>query len=251
MAIDDDDELARLRRRAYAPDADIATDPAALARLAELERHDPDTTSAAGADIDPAPSDPGNPPTNETEAAGGEASDRTPRRRFLQARLSRSGVVLVAVGAMVVVCSAVALTLVQRVQTHPLQPDAVQVARVSPDASFDVPDFFSGGPSEQAVGFTETHGFRVIVTPPGGASGEGEYCMTVFQPALVDAQGAGSWSYGGQYIAPACSAGTFPAAATVRLLPGSPELEHTDFPADTALQFIYDQVADEVVLFRG
>ncbi|MDQ1136275.1 hypothetical protein QE410_001074 [Microbacterium sp. SORGH_AS 1204] len=37
----------------------------------------------------------------------------------------------------------------------------------------------------------------------------------------------------------------------MRLLPGSPELEHTDFPADTALQFIYDQPTNEVVLFRG
>jgi len=33
----DADELGRLRRRAYGPDPDIADDPRALARLAELE----------------------------------------------------------------------------------------------------------------------------------------------------------------------------------------------------------------------
>ncbi|MCM3614741.1 hypothetical protein M3672_09875 [Microbacterium enclense] len=263
----DDDELAALRRRAYAEDADIASDPAALARLAELESRD--TATAALPERTPEPA--AWPPRSDHQGSGPaecatdvaeQTSDGTRDepttdaddgrlRRFAWPRPQRSTVVLVAVGALVAVSCAVALTVVQRVQTHPLQPDAVQVARVTPDPAFDVPDFFALGPADQAIAFTETHGFRAIVTPPGGALGAGEYCMTVYQPALVTAQGAGSWSYDGQYIAPVCSAGTFPAAATVRLLPGSPELEHTDFPADTALQFVYDQPTNEVVLFRG
>lgn len=243
-----DDELARLRRRAYAADADIGSDPAAQARLQYLERR---VAEEAPADLEP-----DRPPTDESAAHESAADEEAvsiepPRRRFSWPRPRRSTVVLTAVGAMVAVTAVVALTLVQRVQTHPLQPDAEQVARITPDPSFEVPDFFALGPTGQAIAFTETHGFRVVVTPPGGALGEGEYCMTVFQPELVTAQGAGSWSYSGQYVSPACSAGTFPAAATVRLLPGSPELEHTDFPADTALQFVYDQPSNEVVLFRG
>ncbi|AZS38377.1 hypothetical protein CVS47_03033 [Microbacterium lemovicicum] len=60
MSVDDDAELARLRRRAYGPDADIAADPVALARLDELEQAarpqpeperapEPDPTPAAAA----------------------------------------------------------------------------------------------------------------------------------------------------------------------------------------------------------
>ncbi len=40
------DELAELRRRAYGPHADIATDPVAQARLHELEALERETRSA-------------------------------------------------------------------------------------------------------------------------------------------------------------------------------------------------------------
>lgn len=46
----DADELARLRRRAYGPDADITADPAAQARLAELEAAHAGRPVAVGAD---------------------------------------------------------------------------------------------------------------------------------------------------------------------------------------------------------
>ncbi|MBM3715375.1 MAG: hypothetical protein FJW64_06490 [Actinobacteria bacterium] len=58
--MDDDvrDELARLSARAYGPDADIAVDPAAVARLSELEEQerlrratDPDATPSGPADV--------------------------------------------------------------------------------------------------------------------------------------------------------------------------------------------------------
>lgn len=49
MSPDAQDELAELRRRAYGPDADIVADPAALARLRELETFAHDRARAAGA----------------------------------------------------------------------------------------------------------------------------------------------------------------------------------------------------------
>ena len=59
MKVDDDvAELAQLRRRAYGPGADIGADPAALARLDELETRirlrfaSPERTSAGPATPD-------------------------------------------------------------------------------------------------------------------------------------------------------------------------------------------------------
>ena len=75
-----EDELAALRRRAYGPDADIAADPRAQARLAELERHKATQESGAPAVARTAPPigratevDP--PPTVETAHGASAASD--------------------------------------------------------------------------------------------------------------------------------------------------------------------------------
>ena len=65
---DDDGELAALRRRAFAPDADIASDPAALARLDELEAR----VRAHVASAHPATSDAASP---VAASAGSSTSD--------------------------------------------------------------------------------------------------------------------------------------------------------------------------------
>lgn len=248
MSTDEDDELDRLRRRAYSPTADIGSDPAALARLAELERR------AAGAEPTP-DADPLGAATstdaNPGSAAAAPDDQRPAVAREPRWRPRRSTVLLLGAAALVLIVAATALTLVQRVQVHPLQADAEQVARLVPDPAFEVPDYFSDG-TPGTMAYSEFQGFRVTVAAPGGTEREGESCLMVWQPALVSTDAAtGVFSYSGQFVPSQCSAGTFPAVATIRLFDQSPERAQTEYPADTSLQFVYDRESDEVVVFRG
>lgn len=89
--MDDDvrEELARLRARAYGPDADIGGDPAALARLDELEDQDrrqrstvPDASlsrsasaSTTAVPVDPRSSEPSDPRASADGERGGDETD--------------------------------------------------------------------------------------------------------------------------------------------------------------------------------
>lgn len=73
-------ELAELRARAYGPDADIQTDPAALARLWELEAtHLPRPPKPEDDELDVAGASPGGEPVVEPSATGGHAEGAGPR----------------------------------------------------------------------------------------------------------------------------------------------------------------------------
>ena len=82
-------ELSALRRRAYGPAADIAEDPAALARLAELE----DLARPPGADTSASPDSP-DPPSWESASH--------PHRRWPIAFAATAAVALIALAALVV-----------------------------------------------------------------------------------------------------------------------------------------------------
>lgn len=239
-SIDDDDELAALRRRAYAPGADISSDPAALQRLLELEEREATDDRALSTPV---------PEAGVVDAPEADASDPDTRTRPRR-RPRRSTVILLSAAALVIVLAITAVTVVQRVQTHPLQAEAPQIARLTPDAGYEAPDVLTVGSGGDTTAYTEFEGFRAIVSAPPTPD-RGEYCLTVFQPELLSVQDAGGWAYDGQFVAPACTAGIFPAAATLRLLPGSPELDHTSLPEGTALQFVFDREDNEVVVFRG
>lgn len=268
-----DEELAALRRRAYAPDGDIAADPAAMARLVELEERaaaapvsdaraavGPDPTSAsapapapapdAAAEAGPAdPSAQGERP-DELDPDGAAEPARHPRSRFRMPRPRRSMVVLLTAAALVVGCAVTALVVVQRVQTDPLQVGATQIARLAPDPDFPVPSSFARGVTGKVTAYEEFQGFRVV-SYPSFETGEGaSQCLTVWQPALLSEVGNGT-SYDGRYLLFACGAGVFPASATLLLGADSPEKRNSDLPAGTALQFVYDAASDEVVVFEG
>lgn len=258
-----DDELADLRRRAYAPGGDIAADPAAMARLAELEAWAasgaaPDARAAAaavsdapasdgvGSDADREPGDPFGPADSDDSAE----PFRHPRSRFRMPRPRRSTVVLLTAAALVVGCAITALVVVQRVQTDPLQVGATQIARLAADPGFPVPSSFARGVSGEVTAYQEFRGFRVA-SYPAFEQGEGaSRCVTVWQPALLQQLGDGI-SYDGRYLLFACGAGVFPASATLLLGADAPETRNTDLPAGTALQFVYDAASDEVVVFEG
>ncbi|MDQ1121489.1 hypothetical protein [Microbacterium trichothecenolyticum] len=242
-----DPELEALRRRAYAPAADIYADPAALQRLIDLEER------AAGVREGEAP-----PPRAASEAPIDPEEQRPPappaaraRRPFPRPR--RSSVILVAGAALLVMLALVALVLVQRVQVDPLQVGATQVARLAPDPAFVVPPAVAGDAVSGATGYTSFEGFRAVTFPNRRQGGDGAVCLSVYQPSLltVDARN-NSMSYSGQlFDTPSCSAGVFPPTLTFQLAAGIPELAHTELPAGTALQFVYDRSSGEVVVFRG
>jgi len=244
MSIDDEDELAQLRRRAYSPSADIAADPEALARLIELE-----TRASAGAE-EPSPTvvvgeDPAAPRDEEIpDAAPG-------RPRFVFARPRRSTVLLLSAAALVVATLATVLVVVQRVQTDPLQMGATQIARLAPDPTFEIPSSLTVGITGRVTAFEEFEGFRVVSQPSYNDAEGAARCITVWQPVLLDSAGGGGFSYGGEFLMSACGAGSFPANTTMLLRESTPERAQTDLPAGTALQFVYDAANEEVVVFRG
>ncbi|MGN7968925.1 hypothetical protein [Microbacterium sp. 22296] len=250
MSIDEDAELAHLRRRAYSPAADISADPAAMRRLIELEERAV-TVEARALEQD-----------STAREVGGEdavlpAEDRIPDAapsspRFTLPRLRRSTVILLAAAGLVLATLATVVTVVQRVQTDPLQTGAAQIARLSPDPSFRVPSALTQGITGEITAYEEFEGYRVITLPPYQSAENTSRCMTIWQPVLLESAESGGFSYSGDsFLMSICGAGVFPPSSTMFLREDSPERAQTDFPAGTALQFVYDVANDEIVVFRG
>jgi len=254
-----DDELGALRKRAYGRDSDIQLDPQAVDRLRELEgvsaalgpvamaNH---SRSVTGTVVE-------QPLLREAEAkaeaeaeaeAEGEHLAHQLFRRLL--RIRRSTVLIVLGLAVLMIAIAAALVLVQRVQPDPLQVGARQVARLSVDPSYEVPAFFGDGidPNIQPEGFEELSGIRVVVTAVGlFRGGSNEACLNVY--AAADVTDPKSESFSGAMFG-GCSAGIFPAMTQFGLdTPGLSGVFQSAYPNSTALQFVYDRVNNEVVVF--
>ncbi|MFZ8755860.1 hypothetical protein ACO03V_00405 [Microbacterium sp. HMH0099] len=248
-----DDELASLRRRAYAPDSDIYSDAAALARLVELEE-----AHAVAERAEPVP-DEGVVASDRPEpSVEARAADDEPReaiapveRGIRMPRVRRSTVIMLSAAALVVACLITALVVVPRVQSDPLQVGATQVARLAPDPSFVAPTSMSRGVTSGVTAYEEFEGFRVITYASfetGRAAGP---CMAIWQPGLLEELRDGGYSYNGHLLLQSCGAGLFPPAVTMLLGEETPERKAIDLPAGTAFQFVYDADADEVVVFEG
>ena len=133
---------------------------------------------------------------------------------------------------------AAALVLVQRVQSDPLQVGAAQIGRLSVDSSYRVPDVFGGGSGPSA--YQEFHGLRAVIY------GSKNPCLTVFRAA--DITDPTSDSFSGTAFS-GCTAGRFPAMVQFSLDDSLPTDIRAPFPKTTALQFVYDEAHDEVVVF--
>lgn len=270
MADRDDDELRVLRERAYGPTPDIHLDPGALNRLRELERRggprgvppveERDDSRASLLDAGQDAGDPPDPGADATADADAIATQTTPRpgrlRHLLRLRPRRSTVLITLGVALFTVAAVVTLTVVQRVQTDPLQVGAIQVARLGSDPSFDAPVALNGGSPTEA--YHDFHGIRAVVVEVnstgyvGSSTAQpGTKCMVIYQPDLLTATDEGGYSYSGQLFVTACAAGAFPAAAAFTITDTAPESLRYAFAPDTALQFVYDESNDEVVVFKG
>ncbi|AXH37452.1 hypothetical protein DVJ78_17885 (plasmid) [Humibacter sp. BT305] len=255
MADFDDDELRVLRERAYGPASDIHYDPLALQRLQELERGTTDgeqlevgSGRTLERSIDPNVDGPDEADPPVSARAGWRLPAWRPRR----------ATVLILLGvALFLVAVVVTLTVVQRVQTDPLQVGAVQIARLSSDPSFEGPVPSNGGSEDTTEAYSDFYGVRAVVAP---ASNVGFFstsnveadaqCLTIYQPELLTVTGEGS-SYSGQLFMTGCSAGAFPATATFAITDTAPEGLANAFSPGTALQFVYDRDNNEVVVFHG
>ncbi|WP_438353028.1 hypothetical protein [Microbacterium sp. CJ88] len=261
------EELRVLRERAYGPDADIHDDADALQRLRQLEESARPSVEATPSAPEPATTPDEAADTSSTEDATGvpevageedEASaPPVPARRLARAiafaRSTRGGRILAGAAILVVVLvvAATALTVVQRVQTAPLAPNAEQVVRLGVDANFAAPKFLDGARPDggQLLGYREYGGLRAVLIPHGGfwyGPGTG-VCVVVMQAADVAASTDNSFPgsiWGG------CAAGAFPATAQFVVTADASEEVRSMFPIGTALQFIYDNNTGEVVLFR-
>ena len=243
-----DDELRELRRRAYGRDPDIHLDPDALKRLHELERSqvvvEPPVSDDVVEIVEP-PVEPEPVPPPEPE----------PRRppAWVLAFLGwltglRRSTVFMAIGALLIAAGILtALTLVQRVQTDPLQVGAVQVARLGADPGYELPEFFAGSESE-ARAYQGFLGLRPLSMPSGFfAYGSADStCIAIFSE---DATTMTANSFEGP-IFTACGAGKFPAMLQFTSdMDDLPEELQSAFPDSTGLQFVYDAENDEVVVF--
>lgn len=257
LVMDDgaDEELQRLRARAYGPDADIDGDPDAMERLAELERLRHDDASAsppAAADADAPVRQSGetdatpSPPTaetgaetvseesapEETEPAGDEP--RTSRRDRWKRRAAWGASI-----AATVFITAAATTAV----TFPLTPlspvprdvDVQQVATLLVDEDFVIPSAF-GEDLGDAYGFDAFAGLRAITVERGWANPGTDGCLII----VSDRMGRGGQEFieGPLYFG--CAAGPFPAAVNLRVTPDSPQRLRDEYPEGTSLQFLHD-----------
>lgn len=254
-----DDELRSLRARAYGPGADIHRDPRALQRLRELEgsvaRRQPDHSDARVEPVS-APVAHRARVDAETEHVAPEVEVEVEHPAYKSfrplSRVRRSSWLIALATTLIVAVVAAALVLVQRVQIDPLQVGATQVARLSLDATYDIPGFFAGfataGRDVQA--FQEFHGIRAVVTTGEVfVSGSDDDCLSVYSAAIVTNSDLNS--FGGRILV-GCAAGPFPAMTQVR----SDDQEFPDqlqsaFPGSTAFQFVYDPANNEVVVFAG
>lgn len=244
-----DDELTALRARVYGPDAAGQPDAESVRRLRELEA----ARRPAPAVIVPEPGaveplDTAFP--SELPPPAVEAREPWGRVALRWMRGLRRSTVLITLGALAfVVAVAVVLSVVQRVQTDPLKTGAQQVARLGVDASFRVPLLFRGGPNGDVAveGFQMFRGLRPVVTESGFfVTGSDDPCLSVYPDAIIEDPETESFSgplMGG------CAAGGFPAITQFSSdLEGFPEELLEAYP-DSGLQFVYDAVNNEVVVF--
>lgn len=275
LVMDDgaDDELQRLRARAYGPDADIDGDPDAMARLAELERlRQPDPPDTAPGASQPAPrhpldvtagtdgrvvagtdgrTDAAGPAPSAEPGAGGEASREKPEveaasedaatadpRAVRRQRWKRRAGWGASIAATVLVTAA-ATTAV----TFPLTPlspvprdvDVQQVATLLVDEDFVIPSAF-GEDLGEAYGFEPFAGLRAITVERGWANPGTDGCLIV----VSDRLGRGGQEYVEGPLYFGCSAGPFPSAVNLRVTPDSPRGLRDAYPEGTSLQFLHD-----------
>lgn len=241
-----DDELRALRERAYGPDADIDDDPAALARLRELESAQAVPDAAPPAPLvrfdDPAPATAEDVPTSDPPATDAAADDPAPEPGSEEpappgGRLPRRTIWLWA--------GSVALALVVGAAAT-MATSSVMGNRVAVLGEADVsqwPAGMFGEPQEGARVFETFHGIRVIVVPNvWGAPGSDITCMFV-----VRADGEGGTQPPNEILTTGCGDPAFAPTASFSVTEASPDALLEQFTVGTGVRVVL--AGDEVHVF--
>ncbi|MGP3534677.1 hypothetical protein ACTU3I_07770 [Microbacterium sp. RD1] len=242
-------ELRSLRARAYGPDADIHTDPAALARLAELEDAlrpapspptDPPalaSTPTAGPPASPpaaneaAPTESGTPPPAGSPAP---APTKPPRgRRRLAIAWAVSLVAALVIGA---VAASTTVRLVSR------DAGAAQVAALELSEPTAWPGFL-GPQADDARVSQDFFGMTAVTTTEGSWFGGEDPCLVVMPTEQFESD-SDSFS-GPQYFG--CGAGAFAATVQFTVDTEQPLPLRSRFAVGSSLQFVFD--GDRVGVF--
>lgn len=245
------DELRRLRARAYGPGADIADDPVAVARLRELEELDRTRQHTA------LPSDAVVDGGAEAERTGVAASaglddldpadiDQTPRPPLLR---TRRRVWVAAVGVAAVVVAASALTAVgMSFTTVERTPGIAQTDALTPAPELDPAAVgYLGFDPEQSRGFEDYYGLTAFAGPTQiDSEGNRADCLLISDTADVADSGGALRSNAGVRFG-GCAAGLFPATAEFIVNSTFPEQFRARYPVGTAVQFVLD--GDDVGVF--
>jgi hypothetical protein len=253
-----DEELRRLRARAYGPAADIQQDPAAVRRLQELEalRHrraaaSPETghvvlpstqrdevvsTTESDQERDQALSDIGltSAATTDNSEEASVPSDQLPRRR------TGTWIIAVVAAAALAAGATAAVTWVIPV---PISAGAPQVASLEPSPGLEVPpQWFGAAPDAAVFEFYGLTLFESEYAPNVGAFEGEDRCFAVVnsdQVPEVEDFDSSSWGFEGQIYSD-CSVGAFPATVEVPIDAESPDSLRARYPEGTAVQFVLD-----------
>ncbi|MEV8239673.1 hypothetical protein AB0O90_05530 [Microbacterium testaceum] len=238
MDADHGSELERLRARAYGPNADIEGDPAAVARLRELEDRERMRTAPleAEAETEADPGDDADAPQPDPEP---EEAEPAPRRPLLRSR-RRVWVAAVAVAGVVALTSAataagVSVTAVDRTagiaQTDTLTAD--------PDAQLGSAGYLGFDP-EQTRGFADYYGLTVFsgVSQIDSEGNQAECLIALDTSEVREADSPRSAPRG--IRVGGCGAGPFPASVEFIVTSSFPEPFRARYPVGTAMQFVLD-----------
>ncbi|GAA5195673.1 hypothetical protein [Microbacterium jejuense] len=250
------DELRALRARAYGPDADIHDDPAALARLQQLEAQGREPEPAAADDpspfavfedtvdaADPTAPEPEPHPleayladTDPAFAGGATDAPAAPEDGIPSSEPAeqdaepaakpwfRRTPALWIMSLVAAVLLGVGLTLtVQSVTSG-------KVATLSVDKDGTWPSTFGDRPAGGVL-FDEFHGLSVVSFPQGFGLDPSEICMYVVASTAEEGGTVGSVS---------CGSGPFPATAALAVTEESPRNLRDAFAVGTALQFVLE-----------
>ncbi|MDQ2669689.1 MAG: hypothetical protein M3Y31_03580 [Gemmatimonadota bacterium] len=243
-----DDELERLRARAYGPDADIAGDPAALRRLEKLEAQHRDAAA------EPEPASPAETSEADEEAAdGGEAAEEEqakdePKRERPKGKTDaappRRRIVrwLPAIWAVsLLVAASVAATMTFTATSTLLRPvpggDARQVATIELGSDFLAPRFLGMEQRSDSRGERSWYGLTILVVRGTWYGDTEDECLVIMRQADVDPN---SDSLSGPLYT-GCSAGHLPAVLQLRVNDAMPDALLEQFPVGTGLRFVLDE----------
>ena len=237
----EEDELRHLRARAYGPSADIDRDPAAVARLAELESTAAASDSGAESALDPDRDDtePDEPPQEQplivdarsaTGAVAAESAsppDVRRRPRWLVPTLWAASLAVTAVITAIVTSTA-------SVPPATAPEGGTLVAVLAPDPSFSSDIFGTRGYGAQ--GFEDFHGLTPIAVDDRWAASFGtDSCLMIVASGVAagdDSIYTGRWRTG-------CAAGPIPASVAMDVDSTVPAETSVAYP-DSVLLFVHE-----------